>query len=150
MSAVLSPSSEVNSPLFRKIYLRTKHAWYILEIPSSHYRPLYANFWVKHSLAHLCVSAALQDEDITYDGFVSLLESGAVSHFLDYDPMEMVGQDLTAQDVNSSSSVRIIFPTAYVTEISSFTCSTSPPSSAPFIRRGPLNLSSRKSLFLKD
>ncbi|KAF9246401.1 hypothetical protein BU15DRAFT_70495 [Melanogaster broomeanus] len=46
------------------IYVLTQHAWYILGMPSSNYKPFYIGFWLKHRILHLLVTHPESPEDI--------------------------------------------------------------------------------------
>ncbi|KAG7448097.1 S-adenosyl-L-methionine-dependent methyltransferase [Guyanagaster necrorhizus] len=56
------------------IYICTDIAWYILHVPSDTYAPFFHPFFLKHRIAHLVVSRALQDRTASYDDFVTSLE----------------------------------------------------------------------------
>ncbi|KAL0581108.1 hypothetical protein V5O48_000897 [Marasmius crinis-equi] len=58
-----------------KIYLRTKYAWYILDLPAEAYRPLYLPFFTRQRLCHLALSRLLEEEELTTEEFVSNLKS---------------------------------------------------------------------------
>ncbi|THH29585.1 hypothetical protein EUX98_g4594 [Antrodiella citrinella] len=56
-----------------KIYIRTEFAWYILDVPSASYAPLFAEFWRRHHLFHLVVSSSLDDPELDVIQFQDLL-----------------------------------------------------------------------------
>lgn len=64
-------------------------------------------FWVKHSLAHLMVSAAQSDMGATYQDFVVMLEDKRLSHLLDANPAEVVGRDLVEEDLEDEANVSL-------------------------------------------
>jgi DNA (cytosine-5)-methyltransferase 1 len=57
----------------RKIYIRTKHAWYILGMPSLQYSPHFTPFWKPHRITHLLLSAVLADPAVEIDNFCEML-----------------------------------------------------------------------------
>ncbi|KAG6844921.1 hypothetical protein H0H87_002405 [Tephrocybe sp. NHM501043] len=61
--------SEETGDLDSKIYLQTKHAWYILSIPSQQYKPFYAPFWIQHRVLHALVNLVLRNPQATFEEF---------------------------------------------------------------------------------
>ncbi|KAF7334052.1 Cytosine-specific methyltransferase [Mycena venus] len=57
----------------RNVYIRTSHAWYILDTPSLAYRPFFEAFSIRHDFTHLIVSSAIFNPKLTYDKFVASL-----------------------------------------------------------------------------
>ncbi|KAJ6477327.1 S-adenosyl-L-methionine-dependent methyltransferase [Mycena vitilis] len=55
------------------IYIRTPHAWYILNTPASDYRPFFIPLWIRHRFTHLIVSSSISDPTTTYQDFVDSL-----------------------------------------------------------------------------
>ncbi|OJA16031.1 hypothetical protein AZE42_04288 [Rhizopogon vesiculosus] len=56
-----------------KLYILTKHAWYILDRPSEQYAPFFHGLWLKHRITHLLVSMAMANPRLTYEGFIAAL-----------------------------------------------------------------------------
>ncbi|GLB34766.1 putative cytosine specific DNA methyltransferase replication foci [Lyophyllum shimeji] len=90
-----------------KIYIRTKHAWYILDMPSDQYRPLFVPFWIQHRVLHLLVTAAIKTPRISYDKFLEGLEEcGSTDADAGINPpnedfvacLRMLGRTLTKND----------------------------------------------------
>jgi hypothetical protein len=55
--------------MFRRIWLETKHAWYIVGRPSSAYAGLFRGFELAHELTYMLFSSCLQDHQITVSTF---------------------------------------------------------------------------------
>ncbi|KAL0066508.1 hypothetical protein AAF712_006551 [Marasmius tenuissimus] len=58
-----------------KIYLRTKHAWYILDTPAQSYQQLFKPFFIHHRLSHILLCQLLQDEELSMDEFKRQLKT---------------------------------------------------------------------------
>lgn len=82
----------------RRIYLRTKFAWYILGQPSKDYLPFFSAFWTRHFIFHTLLMSASANPNLTMQDFKSLLEE------LD-EPLEVVGTPLGPQHIHSQSTV---------------------------------------------
>lgn len=50
-----------------RVYICTSNAWYILEEPSEAYIRYFSSFWIKHTIFHEIVTAALLDDKLTPD-----------------------------------------------------------------------------------
>ncbi|KAF7364511.1 DNA (cytosine-5)-methyltransferase [Mycena venus] len=57
----------------RNVYIRTSHAWYILDTPSLVYRQFFEAFSIRHDITHLIVSSAIFNPKLTFDEFVASL-----------------------------------------------------------------------------
>ena len=70
-----------NSRLYRRIYIRTQWAWYILEDPLDSYIQFYTPFWIKHRLFHELMSSAMLDPEwaFTLENFRAALPAAGVS-----------------------------------------------------------------------
>jgi hypothetical protein len=55
--------------IFRRIWLETKHAWYIIGRPSSAYAGLFREFELTHELTYVLLSSCLQDRQVTASAF---------------------------------------------------------------------------------
>ncbi|KZT27307.1 S-adenosyl-L-methionine-dependent methyltransferase [Neolentinus lepideus HHB14362 ss-1] len=64
-----------------KMYLKTEYAWYILDMPSSIYKPFYSDFYIKHHIVCLVVSVALDDPRTTLPEFLAGVRDGCFVHF---------------------------------------------------------------------
>lgn len=58
-----------NSVNFRRIWLETKHAWYIVGTPSPAYAGIFREFGLAHELTYMLLSSCLQDHQITVSTF---------------------------------------------------------------------------------
>ncbi|KAK7034044.1 hypothetical protein VNI00_012475 [Paramarasmius palmivorus] len=100
----------------RKIYLRTKFAWYILDNPSLQYRPHFAPYFVRQRLCHLVLSTALIDNTLLLDDFLfrlgtdPLFQDGAVHENL-FLPSFVVGQRISREDMESKETRQYIAST---------------------------------------
>ncbi|KAJ6624492.1 S-adenosyl-L-methionine-dependent methyltransferase [Mycena sp. CBHHK59/15] len=56
------------------VYIRTSHAWYILDSASVIYQPFCIAFAVRHRLTHEVISRSLSQPKLTYDAFVASLK----------------------------------------------------------------------------
>lgn len=83
------------------MYLRTKYAWYILDMPSVSYAPFHIGFWLQHRILHLIVSSAQADSRITYEKFLSSLKITPDSSDAVAISMKMLGRELDREDVES-------------------------------------------------
>ncbi|KAJ7438478.1 S-adenosyl-L-methionine-dependent methyltransferase [Mycena latifolia] len=68
-------ADESDEEVDENIYIKTKDAWYILDTPSSIYRPFWSPFRVLHRFAHRIIMDAFENRRITYDEFVASLNS---------------------------------------------------------------------------
>lgn len=55
--------------MFRRIWLETKHAWYIVGTPSPAYVQVFKEFGLAHELAYTLLSSCLQDHQTTASAF---------------------------------------------------------------------------------
>ncbi|KIJ10522.1 cytosine-5--methyltransferase [Paxillus involutus ATCC 200175] len=83
------------------IYILTQHAWYILDMPSSHYKPFYTGFWLKHRILHLLVSSAMSQPRLTYQDFVKSLKITPESPEDIRIAQRMIGRSITEGDLQS-------------------------------------------------
>ncbi|KAF9792170.1 S-adenosyl-L-methionine-dependent methyltransferase [Thelephora terrestris] len=60
---------EEKKVLDRRIWLETKHAWYIIGRPSSAYAELFREFELTHELTYALLSSCLQDHQVTASAF---------------------------------------------------------------------------------
>lgn len=81
------------------MYIRTEYAWYILDTPARAYLPFYTRYWLKHRLAHLVISACLDDPEITRSAFVASLKGEASAR-------DVLGRFLKEADLDASDVVR--------------------------------------------
>ena len=88
------------------MYLRTKYAWYILDMPSSTYSPFFIDFWLQHRILHLAVTAAMANGRITYDAFVASLKVTPETSDAIAIAIKVLGRELTEDDVESDDVVR--------------------------------------------
>ena len=86
------------NPNYRKIYLKTEYAWYILDNPSEIYRPFYASFCIKHFVFHQLITSATSDRALTYSAFVQQLEDTQA-------PRGAAVDRLTVRDIESHATV---------------------------------------------
>ncbi|KDQ61172.1 hypothetical protein JAAARDRAFT_173758 [Jaapia argillacea MUCL 33604] len=56
------------------VWIGTEFAWYLLRVPSRPYCPLYKDFYLRHQMLCLLVSAAIEDPKATYEDFILTLE----------------------------------------------------------------------------
>lgn len=87
------------------MYLHTKFAWYILDTPSVMYSPFFNEFWLRHRMLHLVVSASQENPRITYDQFIRSLKISADSSDAVALSMKILGRELTKDDVESDDVV---------------------------------------------
>ncbi|KAG6814585.1 hypothetical protein H0H92_000114 [Tricholoma furcatifolium] len=87
-----------------KIYIRTAYAWYILNIPSTQYHPLFEPFWIMHRTLHILLVTIIRKPRITYKSFIDTLFR------IDEDPymrddavacLQMLGKLLDENDIQS-------------------------------------------------
>jgi DNA (cytosine-5)-methyltransferase 1 len=57
------------------IYVRTRHAWYILEDPSEKYRAEYSRFWRSVRIAQVSLAYAQEHIDEGFEEFTHYLEN---------------------------------------------------------------------------
>ena len=60
-------------PIHSKVYLRTEHAWYVLDTPSAAYRPFYIEFLVQQRVFYELVTEARLCKSLTVEGFAKYL-----------------------------------------------------------------------------
>ena len=53
----------------RRIWLETRHAWYIIGIPSPSYAKIFKDFELAHELTYILLSSCLQDHQVTVSTF---------------------------------------------------------------------------------
>jgi DNA (cytosine-5)-methyltransferase 1 len=95
-----------------KFYILTKHAWYILDLPSEQYAPFFHGLWLRHRVAHLLVSMALASPRLTYKDFVSTFHITPDSPDEVSVALTIIGRELNENDVQSADIVCI--PMFYV------------------------------------
>lgn len=61
--------------MFRRIWLETKHAWYIVGRPSSVYAELFREFELAHELTYVLLSSCLQDHQVTASAFKKRIQA---------------------------------------------------------------------------
>ncbi|KAF8077759.1 C5-DNA-methyltransferase [Lyophyllum atratum] len=103
--------SDATGTLDSNIYIRTKFAWYILDMPSDQYTPLFVPFWTQHRILHLIITAAIKTPRMSYDEFLQTLEGdkeanddeGSVDVASDdvLASVRMLGRTLSELDVQS-------------------------------------------------
>jgi len=54
---------------FRRIWLETQHAWYIIGVPSPAYAKIFEEFGLAHELTYILLSSCLQDHQVTVSTF---------------------------------------------------------------------------------
>lgn len=54
---------------YSPLYIETKFAWYILRKPSAAYRETFNTFYVSRRVTQIAISAALNDQQYTYERF---------------------------------------------------------------------------------
>jgi DNA (cytosine-5)-methyltransferase 1 len=91
------------------MYLRTKYAWYILDMPSATYSPFFTGFWLQHRILHLVVTAAMTNSRITFDAFIASLQVTPESSDAIAIAMKVLGRELTEEDVQSDDVVSFMF-----------------------------------------
>ena len=87
------------------MYLRTKSAWYILDMPSVTYSPFFTGFWLQHRVLHLVVTAAITNARITYDAFIKSLKVTPDSSDAVAIAVKMLGRELVEDDIKSDEVV---------------------------------------------
>lgn len=60
--------------MFRRIWLETKHAWYIIARPSSAYAQLFRGFELAHELTYMLFCSCLQNHQITISAFKKIIQ----------------------------------------------------------------------------
>lgn len=60
--------------MFRRIWLETKHAWYMMGRPSAAYEGLFREFELIHELTYVLLSSCLQDHQVTASTFKKRIE----------------------------------------------------------------------------
>jgi DNA (cytosine-5)-methyltransferase 1 len=83
----------------RRIYIRTALAWYILDTPSTAYRPFYTPLNIRHRLTHVLLTKAMRKPRITYQEFIE--------HLDDLDD-SITESDLKSDDVVSSTKLSFL------------------------------------------
>ncbi|KAJ7578378.1 S-adenosyl-L-methionine-dependent methyltransferase [Mycena floridula] len=63
-----------NGQIDRRIFIRTRFAWYILQEPSLQYSSLWSQWQPKEDLVYHILSQSLENENITFDTFVRNIE----------------------------------------------------------------------------
>lgn len=82
-----------------EMYIRTDHAWYILEEPFDHYRHEFVRFWRPHRLSQAVVDYALKRPN---NGVMQFKEN---LFQLSEEAKIMIGRDLTENDFDTSLPV---------------------------------------------
>ena len=98
-----------------KLYILTKHAWYILDRPSEQYAPFFRGLWLKHRVTHLLISMAMANPRLTYEDFVDALHITPDSPDEISVAMTIIGRELDEKDVQCDEIVRML---PYVTALS--------------------------------
>ncbi|KAI0042682.1 hypothetical protein FA95DRAFT_1575568, partial [Auriscalpium vulgare] len=86
-----------------KIYVETKHAWYILDKPSLEYAPLFMDLFIQHRMLHLLVTSASTNPRIQYDEFIKSLAVSAESSDAVALAVDVLGRELTEEDLELES-----------------------------------------------
>ncbi|KAG2063855.1 S-adenosyl-L-methionine-dependent methyltransferase [Suillus decipiens] len=94
-----------------KFYILTKHAWYILDLPSEQYAPFFRGMWLRHRVAHLLVSMALASPRLTYKDFVSALHITPDSSDDISVALTIIGRELNENDIQSADIKSYVFAT---------------------------------------
>ncbi|TDL25000.1 S-adenosyl-L-methionine-dependent methyltransferase [Rickenella mellea] len=84
------------------IWIRTKHAWYILREPAQEQIPFIAPTFIPNVIANLLFLSVMEDKDIQYSQFLSVLDSSW--RLLDAAgiAMQMLGRPLSGEDVSEN------------------------------------------------
>lgn len=61
---------------FRRIWLETKHAWYLIGKPSPAYAQIFREFELAHELTYMLLSSCLQDHQVTASTFRRRIQAG--------------------------------------------------------------------------
>ncbi|KAG2037322.1 S-adenosyl-L-methionine-dependent methyltransferase [Suillus americanus] len=94
-----------------KFYILTKHAWYILDLPSEQYAPFFHGLWLRHRVAHLLVSMALANPRLTYKDFVSAFHITPDSSDEVSIALTIIGRELNENDIQSADIKSYILAT---------------------------------------
>ncbi|KAG6862076.1 hypothetical protein C0995_007206 [Termitomyces sp. Mi166 len=101
---IIISASNLLVPNISKMYIRTKHAWYILHMPSEEYRRFFISFWIKHRVMHLLLNTVIRDRQTSYDEFIALLSDIEGDGFAREEALaslQMLGRVLTEADIQS-------------------------------------------------
>ncbi|EIW74107.1 S-adenosyl-L-methionine-dependent methyltransferase [Coniophora puteana RWD-64-598 SS2] len=83
-----------------RIWIRTGHAWYIINNPSSEYQSFFVPFKIKHSVFHVLMTTS-KNPELKYEEFIAQLRSSEVSEQL----TAMLGRELSSTDVEKDDTV---------------------------------------------
>ncbi|KAG6916653.1 hypothetical protein DXG01_005939 [Tephrocybe rancida] len=86
------------------IYLRTKHAWYVLHMPTRQYRPFYVPFWTRHQVLDSLLNVVIRDPRTSYEDFLASLSDIDGDDFARdaaLASVQMLGRVLTEEDIQS-------------------------------------------------
>ncbi|KAH7909914.1 S-adenosyl-L-methionine-dependent methyltransferase [Hygrophoropsis aurantiaca] len=97
------------------IYILTQYAWYILSVPCVAYRPFYIDLWRKHRMAHLLVTACLENPRLKYNEFVSALKITPEAVEEVAICQEMLGRELGEDDIKDDEMM--IYLTVLIDEL---------------------------------
>ncbi|KAJ6559081.1 S-adenosyl-L-methionine-dependent methyltransferase [Mycena vulgaris] len=108
-----------NGELDQNMYIKTPHAYYILDKPLPIYRPFFIPLWIRHQFTHLIVSSVIVNPKISYDEFVESLSdpltefqlksAEIVEYFLPF--LVTIGADLKLSrkgNINNSPLVKAL------------------------------------------
>ncbi|KAL4067750.1 hypothetical protein V8B97DRAFT_1915370 [Scleroderma yunnanense] len=93
------------------LYILSQHAWYILDMPSSVYKPFYVGFWLKHRILHLLVTAVMNQPRIKYHEFVTSLQVTPDSPDDVSITLQMLGRSITEDDLQDDDVKSYILAT---------------------------------------
>ncbi|KAF8643762.1 hypothetical protein AX16_008781 [Volvariella volvacea WC 439] len=85
--------NEDDQSIDNKIYIRTRHAWYILESPSVEYQPYFKTFAAQHHALQHLLEVSLTDPHIIYEDFIETLPQTRIP---------TIGRPLTLAEFESS------------------------------------------------
>ena len=94
--------------LNRRVWVRTKFAWYILDVPSRQYLPYFARMFVVHLFSHLLLQSAREDPSNTLDDFKLSLKITSNSSDTLASAVKVLGRGLTVEDLNNPDVVSSI------------------------------------------
>lgn len=89
------------------MYLRTKHAWYVLGEPAPRYHDSFVPLWTRHRIAHLFFSAANQDGRLTMADFRQTLQEFDEEEEAVVPTTTMLERDLTPEDLDLPEIVSV-------------------------------------------
>ena len=88
------------------MYIRTEHAWYILDTPSGEYQPFFLRFWIQHRALHVLATSAMDTPRLTYEDFLQSLQlSTDTPNEMAHLTFNFLGRDLTHSDIEADDVV---------------------------------------------